>query len=79
MSLKDYVFGFNAESKAVRYLEKNGFKILERNFHSRFGEIDIIATKGQNLHFIEVKATNGDYEAIQRVTSKKNGKINKNY
>lgn len=75
MSLKDYVFGFNAESKAVRYLEKNGFKILERNFHSRFGEIDIIATKGQNLHFIEVKATNGDYEAIQRVTSKKMAKL----
>lgn len=49
--------------------------ILERNFHSRFGEIDIIAQKDESLHFIEVKATSGDYDAIYRVTSKKLSKL----
>ncbi len=45
--------------------------IVERNFYSRFGEIDIIATKENLLHFIEVKSAQ-DYElAIQNVTPRK--------
>lgn len=49
------------EKLAVDYLEKQGFQILERNFHIRGGEVDIIAidpsdTSGQaTLAFIEVK------------------------
>lgn len=75
MSLKSYLFGFNAEDKAVEFLKKDGFEIVERNFHSKFGEIDIIAKNGEILHFIEVKATNGDYEAIYRITKGKLDKI----
>ena len=45
---------------AVRYLQKLGWRILERNFRSRSGEIDIIAIKNGVLHFIEVKTRNGD-------------------
>ncbi|NLY03636.1 MAG: YraN family protein [Campylobacter sp.] len=75
MSLKEYLFGFDAENKAVKFLEKDGFKILERNFSSKFGEIDIIAQKDEILHFIEVKATQGEYEAIYRITAKKLDKI----
>lgn len=47
--------GFEYEKIAERYLQYNGYKILEVNFISKFGEIDIIAKKNGRLHFIEVK------------------------
>lgn len=45
-----------AEDFAVRFLSERGYKIIDRNFRSRFGEIDIIALKDDYLVFIEVKA-----------------------
>jgi len=60
-----------AEDKACSFLLENGYIIVERNFYSRFGEIDIIATKETVLHFIEVKS-GLDYEtAIQNITPTK--------
>ncbi|MCR5624464.1 MAG: YraN family protein [Lachnospiraceae bacterium] len=47
--------GNEYEDLAVKYLEKSGYKILERNFYTRKGEIDIIAQDGEYLVFIEVK------------------------
>lgn len=43
------------ENFAAEYLRKKGYKILQRNFHTKFGEIDIIALDGKTLVFIEVK------------------------
>jgi putative endonuclease len=43
------------EEKAARYLEQRGYKIVERNFHSRFGEIDLVAENEQFLVFVEVR------------------------
>jgi len=40
----------------VEYLRSKGYAILERNFRSRAGEIDIIAEKGDTLAFVEVKS-----------------------
>lgn len=45
-----------SETAAAVYLFLNGYKILDRNFHSRFGEIDIVAKKKNTLVFVEVKA-----------------------
>jgi len=60
-----------AEDRACAYLDENGFMIVERNFYSRFGEIDIIASKESVLHFIEVKS-GLDYElAVQNITRSK--------
>lgn len=60
-----------AEESACRFLYDNGFEIVEQNFYSRFGEIDIIAIKDGVLHFVEVKSAL-DYEsAIQNITPKK--------
>ena len=60
-----------AEDKACKFLYENGFSVVDRNFYSRFGEIDIIATKDGVLHFIEVKS-GLDYEsAIQNITPQK--------
>lgn len=43
------------EELAENYLKCNGYKIIEKNFRSRFGEIDLIAIKNNILSFIEVK------------------------
>lgn len=43
------------EDAACKYLENNGYKILERNFRKGYGEIDIIAVKDKVLVFVEVK------------------------
>ncbi|UCM99988.1 YraN family protein [Sulfurimonas sp. SWIR-19] len=60
-----------AEDKAASFLTQNGYQIMERNFYSRFGEIDIIAFKDDILHFVEVKSGE-DYElAIQNITPTK--------
>jgi len=64
-----------AESRAVGFLSENGFTILDRNYHSRFGEIDIVALKDRVLHFVEVKSGKG--EPIYRVTPQKLSKIEK--
>lgn len=47
--------GKRGEDLACLYLQKNGYKILKRNFRSRLGEIDIIALEEQTVVFIEVK------------------------
>jgi putative endonuclease len=47
--------GSKAEVKAQEYLKNLEYTIVDTNFYSRFGEIDIIARKEDVLHFIEVK------------------------
>lgn len=47
--------GEQAESIACRFLTLNEYKILDRNFYTRGGEIDIIARDGEYLVFVEVK------------------------
>lgn len=47
--------GNQGEELAVTYLEDKGYRIIGRNFHSRRGEIDIIATKDRIIVFVEVK------------------------
>ncbi|MDD7704548.1 YraN family protein [Campylobacter sp.] len=75
MATKNYNFGFEAENRACEYLHSLGYNIIERNFHSKFGEIDIIAKRADMLHFIEVKATNTTNSAIYRITPAKMRKI----
>lgn len=43
------------ENQACKFLERHGFKIIERNYHTTMGETDIIAAKGDDYYFIEVK------------------------
>ena len=64
-----------SEEAAYRFLLQKDFRILERNFYSRFGEIDIVAIKESVLHFIEVKSAL-EYElAIQNITKSKLSKL----
>ena len=47
--------GASQEERAARWLEAKGVRIMERNFHCRQGEIDLVAMEGRYLVFIEVK------------------------
>ncbi|AZB09407.1 YraN family protein [Chryseobacterium sp. G0162] len=53
-------FGILAEELAADYLEKNGYKILARNFRFQKAEIDIIAEKDEFIIIVEVKARSTD-------------------
>ena len=48
------------ENIAVRFLVKQGFSIIERNYTKKWGELDIVAEKGSRLYFIEVKSVSRD-------------------
>jgi putative endonuclease len=54
-------FGYEAEDLAVVFLERKGLKILERNYRSPQGEIDIIAQEKDVVCFIEVRARSKGY------------------
>ena len=44
------------ETCACEYLKKQGYKIVERNYLRKWGELDIVAQKAKKIHFVEVKA-----------------------
>ncbi len=58
MNLGEY--GKTAESKTAAFLRKRGYAVIKRNYSCRFGEIDIIAEKGEYIVFVEVKARSTD-------------------
>ena len=68
---KDYTIGFQAETIASLYLEQHGHTILERNWRTKFCEIDIISRQQDTIYIVEVKhrtsdAQGGGIEAIDR-------------
>lgn len=67
------ILGRKGENTAVKYLKKNGWKILERNYVSPFGEVDIIARKETTIAFVEVKTRLSDIFGTpsERVTADK--------
>lgn len=52
------------ENIAVRFLMKQGFIILDRNYTKKWGEIDIVAEKEGKIHFVEVKSVS--HETLYR-------------
>ena len=51
--------GRAGEDRAARHLEARGYRILERGFRTRDGEIDIVAADGETVVFVEVKTRSG--------------------
>jgi putative endonuclease len=49
-----------AEDAAARYLRRRGLKVVERNFNTRLGEIDLIALDGHTVVFVEVRSRAAD-------------------
>lgn len=52
--------GQQGEEIAADYLRAQGYEILDRNYHSRFGEVDLVAEKDQCIIFVEVKTRTND-------------------
>lgn len=77
MTTKYQQFGKKSESVAVNYLKKQGYRIIELNYRTKLGEIDIIAKQKGTLVFIEVKArkSNRFGRPELAVTPKKQRKI----
>jgi len=69
--------GRAGEEAAASYLEKKGMRILQRNFRSRSGEVDIISMDGEAIIFVEVKTWSAyGIEALeQSLDEKKRHKI----
>lgn len=69
--------GARYEQIAAVYLVDHGYKILERNFRCRSGEIDIIARDKKTVVFVEVKyrASAGYGSPLEAVTRQKQRKI----
>ena len=71
--------GKQGENIACHYLKKQGLKIIDKNFHSRFGEIDIILKDKDTVVFTEVRyRKNKDYGGpLESITPQKQDKIRK--
>lgn len=70
--LNNKQFGYLGEKIAKFYLQINNFQILKCNFLCKFGEIDLIAKKGEYIHFIEVKTRkNKEIEARESINYNK--------
>jgi putative endonuclease len=77
MTLARQRLGKDGESLACAELERLGYSIVERNYRSRFGEIDIVANDAGTVVFVEVKTkTSGDFgDPVEEVTPQKQRQI----
>ncbi len=72
--------GEKGEELAVKFLKKNGYKIIEQNYKTPLGEIDIIAKDGDAIVFIEVKARESlaygmPFESVNRAKKRKIARV----
>lgn len=65
------------EGIVARHLMKNGYKIADRNYSRKWGEIDIIARKKGVLHFIEVKSTAMSFRDRERYSLRPEEKVDR--
>jgi len=68
-----------AEQQALALLQHHGFQLVQANYHSRYGEIDLIVQHDQELVFVEVKArASTDYaNALESISLSKQRKMMK--
>ena len=76
MKIFNLLKGKNGENIARTYLKKQGYKIIDSNYKTKIGEIDIIAIKDKILTFVEVKSRYDDTygrpsEAVNTYKAKK--------
>lgn len=65
--------GRRAEQAVADYLKKQGYKVLQQNWRTRWCEIDIVAQKGGAVYFVEVKFRKTDLQGdgLDYITPKK--------
>jgi len=80
MMQASFKFGRAGERAAIKFLKKNGYRIIEKNFRTQAGEVDVIAEHVKVLVFVEVKTRSGSQfghpvEALTPYKQKKIGQI----
>ena len=63
------------EDLALRYLTRRGYRLVERNYRTRRGKIDLILRKGATLVFVEVKLRRGTLfgDPLEAITQAQGG------
>ena len=71
------LLGDRGERAAVRYLKKQGFRIIAKQYRNSYGEVDIIAQDGKTTVFVEVKTrtSTNDGQPFEAVDLRKQEKI----
>lgn len=67
---KRATIGKEGEDQVAQWLEKRGYAVLARNYRTRYGEVDIVAQKGDLVVFVEVKRRTNHYFNISEVITK---------
>ena len=78
MTAPHIALGKRAEQLANRYLKERNFRILDTNWSRPWGELDIVAKLGDDIHFIEVKGERmrvAGFEAYRRANERKLRKV----
>lgn len=77
MTFERQSLGRLGEDLAVSFLSGEGYKIIERNFRTRLGEIDIVCQKGGKIVFVEVKTRGSDLFGLpeEAITEQKKHKL----
>lgn len=61
------ILGEIGEDFACNFLKDMGFKVVERNYFRKWGEIDIVVKKKDQIHFVEVKTVSTEKETLDKV------------
>jgi putative endonuclease len=67
--------GTYSEDHAARYLARQGYTIVARQWRCRVGEIDLIAHDGNELVFVEVRSRRGNHSALESVGHRKQQRL----
>jgi ribonuclease HII/Holliday junction resolvase-like predicted endonuclease len=76
-SIEKKVLGHSGEELAAQFLEASRFRVVERNWRSPLGEIDIIAESDDGLHFVEVRTRSQFTELAQIFPASKQRRLMK--
>lgn len=77
MKNKKLRLGHRGEEAAANYLKRNGYRVINKNYSCRLGEIDIVAVENETLVFIEVRSRSSDKYGLpqESVTIRKQMKL----
>lgn len=75
--MSSYIKGYSGETLACEYLKNKKYDIIKRNFRCRYGEVDIIVYRDDELAFVEVKTWDGleSFDLSYVINSKKQKRI----
>ncbi|NTV28453.1 MAG: YraN family protein [Candidatus Omnitrophica bacterium] len=74
--MKSHELGHDGEKFACDFLARQGYRILEANYRTRFGEVDVVAEERGMLCFVEIKTRTADgLEAFEAVDRRKQGRM----